>query len=172
MKMQRKAAYNVLELNESASKEEIKKKYRILCKLFHPDRNPSIEAKQRYLQVQEAYECLMAEENREKQTEIFYYKAPAFQTTGKIIGGNKRAREQQKSQEETSKKLRQERHKKLLEQEEKKKRELEKRLAARKLPSEREAEKRRKLEMQKEAARIADIIHKLMLMDRSNESNT
>lgn len=161
----KKEACNILGVSPYATKEEIKRAYRNMCKIYHPDRNSDPEAKKVYLKVQQAYKLLSQQELQTKKPNIFYYQAPqTANPCGKIIGGDPKDREKNNLREETARKLRQERHKRLKEQEEKKKRELERRLAARKLPSEREAEKRRKIEVQKEAERIADIIQTLMNM--------
>lgn len=158
-----KEACRILGVSPYATKEEIKKAYRNLCKIYHPDRNSTPEAKKIYLEVQQAYSVLAQQEIKVKQPKIFYYQAPqATNPCGKIIGGNPKDREQSRLREETARKLRKERHKRLKEQEEKKKKELERRLAARKLPSEREAERRKRIEVQKEAERIAGIIQTLM----------
>lgn len=160
-------ACKILGVSPYATKEEIKKAYRNLCKIYHPDRNSTSEAKKIYLEVQQAYGFLSQQETQIKQPKIFYYQAPPSTTnpSGKIIGGSPKEREQRILREEASKKLRQERHKRLKEQEEKKKQELERRLATRKLPSEREAERRKRIEVEKEAERIANIIQKLMNMN-------
>jgi DnaJ-related protein SCJ1 len=52
--------YSVLELpaREEASEKDIKQKFRILSKKFHPDLNPSEENRQKYVKVQRAYEVL------------------------------------------------------------------------------------------------------------------
>lgn len=164
---EQREACRILGVSPYATKEEIKKAYRNLCKIYHPDRNSTSEAKKIYLEVQQAYAFLSQQETQIKQPKIFYYQAPPSTTNpgGKIIGGNPKEREQSILREETARKLRKERHKRLREQEEKKKQELERRLAARKLPSEREAERRKKIELQKEAERIADIIQKLINMN-------
>lgn len=161
-----KEACRILGVSPYATKEEIKKAYRNLCKLYHPDRNSTSGAKKIYLEVQQAYKFLSQQEMQTKQPKIFYYKGvQKTNPSGKIIGGNPKDTEQRNLREETARKLRQERHNRLKEQEEEKKRELEKRLAARKLPSEREAERRKKIEVQREAERIANIIQTLMNMN-------
>eukprot|EP00667_Euglena_gracilis_P013158 EG_transcript_13548 len=43
---------------EDSTESEIKKAYRHLSKLYHPDLNPSEEARQRYVKVNRAYEVL------------------------------------------------------------------------------------------------------------------
>ena len=162
-----KEACKILGVSIYATKEEIKKAYRNLCKMYHPDKNSAPEAKRIYLEVQQAYKYLLQQEIQEKQPKIFYYQAPqtAASQNNKIIGGSQREREQRILREEAARKLRQERLKRLKEQEEKKQQELERRLAARKLPSEREAEKRKKIAVQKEAERIAGIIQTLMNLE-------
>lgn len=162
-----KKACRILGVSPYATMEEIKKAYRGLCKKYHPDRNQTPEAKRLYLEVQQAYDFLSKQDSRGKQPKVFYYQASQFDqnVNSKIIGGNHKDKEKRILREETAKKLREERHKRLLEEENKKKMELERRLAARKLPSEREAERRRKIAIQKEAERIADIIQRLMKMD-------
>lgn len=57
--------YNVLELNQNATQEEIKKSYRRLSLLFHPDRNNnSPESTIRFQKISSAYETLSDEEKR------------------------------------------------------------------------------------------------------------
>lgn len=57
--------YNVLELNDNATQEEIKKSYRRLSLLFHPDRNNnSPESTVRFQKISSAYETLSDEEKR------------------------------------------------------------------------------------------------------------
>lgn len=48
--------YKILEVEENASDEDIKKKYRILSKKYHPDLNPNGEDK--FKEIAEAYEIL------------------------------------------------------------------------------------------------------------------
>ncbi|AHI53218.1 J domain-containing protein [Spiroplasma culicicola] len=52
-------AYSVFGLTKSATDTEIKKKYRILAKKYHPDRNPSIEAQAEMTKINNAYETIM-----------------------------------------------------------------------------------------------------------------
>jgi hypothetical protein len=54
------------QLNQSQIEEEIKKAYRRLCLLYHPDRNPSEEAKEKFINIQEAYDFLKGSQNIEK----------------------------------------------------------------------------------------------------------
>jgi len=51
--------YNILEVNENATQEQIKKSYRQLSLKYHPDRNKNnIEASERMRKINEAYETL------------------------------------------------------------------------------------------------------------------
>jgi len=57
--------YKLLELDKTASEREIKKAYRRLSKQYHPDKNPGDDtAKEKFVAVAEAYECLVDEEQR------------------------------------------------------------------------------------------------------------
>tara|TARA_B110000285_G_scaffold235423_1_gene317048 strand:- start:8993 stop:9904 length:912 start_codon:yes stop_codon:yes gene_type:complete len=57
--------YEILEVNKNANENEIKKAYRSLSLKYHPDRNSSEEAKVKILQINEAYEILG--DNEQKQ---------------------------------------------------------------------------------------------------------
>ena len=48
--------YSILEVSEDASDEEIKKQYRKLSKLFHPDVNP--DGGDKFKDIAEAYDVL------------------------------------------------------------------------------------------------------------------
>ncbi|HLG04106.1 MAG TPA: DnaJ domain-containing protein [Bacteroidia bacterium] len=52
--------FNVLGLPKGASKAEIKKAYRKLVFVWHPDKNPSPEARRKFIELTEAYDALMA----------------------------------------------------------------------------------------------------------------
>ena len=57
--------YNVLGINEKASKDEIKKAYRALQMKWHPDKNPgNQEAINMTQKINEAYETLGDEQKR------------------------------------------------------------------------------------------------------------
>jgi curved DNA-binding protein CbpA len=55
----KKEYYDILNLEPSASEDEIKQAYRILAKKYHPDVNPDPDAHQLFLQISEAYEYLL-----------------------------------------------------------------------------------------------------------------
>lgn len=57
--------YDILDIPESSSKEQIKKRYRELVTKYHPDKNPGCdECPQKYLDIQHAYEVLVDEDQR------------------------------------------------------------------------------------------------------------
>lgn len=59
--------YKILELDKSASPEEVKKAYRKLARKYHPDLNPNDkEAHKKFQQINEANEVLSDPENRKK----------------------------------------------------------------------------------------------------------
>ncbi|MEJ6588948.1 MAG: DnaJ domain-containing protein [Crocinitomicaceae bacterium] len=56
--MSGKTYYEILNLPEGASKAEIKKSYRALVKLYHPDVTDDPKAHEKYLEINQAYEAL------------------------------------------------------------------------------------------------------------------
>ncbi|MCX8163837.1 MAG: DnaJ domain-containing protein [Aquificaceae bacterium] len=64
--------YRILQVERSASKEEIKKAYRRLAKEWHPDVNPSPSAKERFREINEAYHILSDEEKRREYDQILH----------------------------------------------------------------------------------------------------
>jgi len=56
--------YKILEVEENASEDEIKKSYRTLSKKYHPDMNPS--GAEQFKDISEAYEILSSKDKREK----------------------------------------------------------------------------------------------------------
>lgn len=57
----RKNYYEILGVQPNASKEEIKKKYHKLTILYHPDKNNSPEASEKFKEINEAYDVLYNE---------------------------------------------------------------------------------------------------------------
>ncbi|HSD63029.1 MAG TPA: molecular chaperone DnaJ [Ignavibacteriaceae bacterium] len=63
--MSKRDYYEVLGVDKSASKEDLKKAYRKLAMQFHPDRNPNDkEAEDKFKEAAEAYEILSNDEKR------------------------------------------------------------------------------------------------------------
>ncbi len=58
--------YEVLGVQKNSSKDEIKDSYRKLAMQFHPDRNKSPEAEERFKEISEAYAVLSDDEKRQK----------------------------------------------------------------------------------------------------------
>ncbi|NPB07673.1 MAG: J domain-containing protein [Aquificae bacterium] len=62
--------YRILGVSREATKEEIKKAYRRLVKIYHPDVNPSPEAHEKFKEINEAYHVLIDDERRSEYDEI------------------------------------------------------------------------------------------------------
>lgn len=60
--------YTILGVSRNASNDEIKKAFRRLAMLYHPDRNPSnsVEAGEQFKDINEAYEVLSNNEQRQR----------------------------------------------------------------------------------------------------------
>lgn len=63
--MAKRDFYEVLGINKSASKEEIKSAYRKLAKKYHPDINKEPGAEEKFKEVQEAYDILSDDKKRQ-----------------------------------------------------------------------------------------------------------
>ncbi len=62
--------YRILGVDRNASLEEIKKAYRRLARLYHPDRNPDPKAEEMFKEINEAYHVLSDEERRKEYDRI------------------------------------------------------------------------------------------------------
>lgn len=64
--------YSILEIEKTATKDEIKKSYRKLAMMYHPDRNKGDkEAEKKFKEINEAYGVL-SDENKRKQYDMFW----------------------------------------------------------------------------------------------------
>ena len=67
--------YHILGLPVNSSVEEIKKAYRQKARMYHPDINPSPDAKDMFIATTEAYEFLMAYSEKVTNDEEAYRQA-------------------------------------------------------------------------------------------------
>ena len=68
----KKSNYEILEVNENASENEIKKAYFRLALRWHPDKNNSSDAESRFKEISAAYQALTKREEREKDAETMF----------------------------------------------------------------------------------------------------
>lgn len=74
--MKKKEAYEALELNESASEDEIKKAFRKLAAQHHPDKNSgSKESEEKFKQVNTAFQILTGKEQAEDEIPMHTHSA-------------------------------------------------------------------------------------------------
>lgn len=76
--------YEVLGVNKSASKEEIKSAYRKKALEWHPDRNKSSDAEEKFKEINEAYEVLS---NDQKKSAYDQFGHAAFDPSSGGFGG-------------------------------------------------------------------------------------
>ena len=62
--MEKKDYYDILGLNHSATKDDIKKAYRKLALKYHPDKNKEKNAEEKFKEISEAYAVLYDDEKR------------------------------------------------------------------------------------------------------------
>jgi DnaJ domain len=67
--------YKILDLPANASIDEIKRAYRKKARLYHPDINPSPEAKDQFIGITEAYDFLISNHDKIKTDEQAYHQA-------------------------------------------------------------------------------------------------
>jgi len=61
----KKDYYKVLSVDKSATQKDVKKSFVKLAQIWHPDRNPSDEAKSKFRDITEAYETLSDTKKRQ-----------------------------------------------------------------------------------------------------------
>ena len=85
--MSKRDYYDVLGLKKGADKKEIKKAYRRLAKQWHPDRNDSPEAEDKFKELQEAYEVLADDQKRAAYDQFGHAGTQGFGQGGGGFGG-------------------------------------------------------------------------------------
>ena len=56
--------YMILEIDSSATRDDIKKAFKRLSLKYHPDKNNSFEAKDKFIKIREAYDILVDDNKR------------------------------------------------------------------------------------------------------------
>ena len=66
--------YDVLNLHQSASREDIKRSFRQLALKHHPDKNRNSEdSKKKFMEIVEAYEILSDDQSRKEYDRTYKY---------------------------------------------------------------------------------------------------
>ncbi len=103
--------YQILGLPHTASNAQVKKAFRALAKKYHPDINPSAQAQEKFIQINEAYEAILEgkipkassrRQNTNSSNKQDFYRQYYEKSMREKIK-YKRAKETQKSKEEHKK---------------------------------------------------------------------
>jgi len=62
--MTKRDYYDILGIGRDADKKELKRAYRKLALKYHPDKNPSKDAEEKFKEISEAYAVLSDDEKR------------------------------------------------------------------------------------------------------------
>ncbi|MFN5912609.1 MAG: J domain-containing protein [Bacteroidota bacterium] len=93
--------YALLGLDESASDQEVRRRYRTLAMRYHPDKNPSPEAAEKFIRITEAYESILDRRNehstRRKEPANQYEKER--QHKERVMEARRRYQEQQRKEQ-------------------------------------------------------------------------
>lgn len=76
--------YKVLGVSKTATADEIKKSYRKLAVQYHPDKNKTKEAEEKFKEINQAYEVIS---NPTKRQQYDQFGAAAFENGGRGTGG-------------------------------------------------------------------------------------
>ena len=100
--MSLKKYYNRLGLSETANSEEVRRQFRRLAMKYHPDKNPSREAQEQFLEITEAYEILTGKKKIQEPRSVRKSGAHRAAQKDRVREARKRQYEQMiKEQEET-----------------------------------------------------------------------
>ena len=78
--MYKRCYYKVLDLERTATNDEVKKSFRKLAVKWHPDKNPDNkeESTEKFKELSEAYECL-GDEAKRKEYDMYGHSGPKKQ---------------------------------------------------------------------------------------------
>jgi hypothetical protein len=82
--------YRALGLQPGASPDEIRSAYRRLAKLYHPDKDPSLDGEMRYREIRAAYDALRQAKAYQPPPRPSYSYSPPKPPTGRGTGANSR----------------------------------------------------------------------------------
>ncbi|MFN6013151.1 MAG: J domain-containing protein [Flavobacteriales bacterium] len=96
--MSLKPYYDILGLPATASSVEVRKQYRKLAMSLHPDKNPSPEAKERFIRITDAYEILCGKKEGPFTSRHAQSKTPEKTHEERVKEAKKRFYEQQEKE--------------------------------------------------------------------------